>query len=160
MKIIKTDCLVIGSGIAGSLYAYKIASSGLKCVLISAGKLNDCNSNLAQGGIVYEPKKDFSDLIKDIQRAKKCMQNADITILGSLQWANKEIKSQKQAIDNLMQNNKNIILLSLMSPYDIKNYPKAKTVLALYGINTFSASNAASIILGAITPKGHLPISL
>lgn len=98
--------------------------------------------------------------IKDIQRAKKCMQNADITILGSLQWANKEIKSQKQAIDNLMQNNKNIILLSLMSPYDIKNYPKAKTVLALYGINTFSASNAASIILGEIAPKGHLPISL
>ena len=69
MKTIKTDCLVIGSGIAGSLYAYMIAQSGLKCVLISAGKLNDCNSNLAQGGIVYEPNKNFDDLIKDIQKA-------------------------------------------------------------------------------------------
>ncbi|MBR4508961.1 MAG: FAD-binding protein [Elusimicrobiaceae bacterium] len=78
MKTIKTDCLVIGSGIAGSLYAYKIASSGLKCVLISAGKLNDCNSNLAQGGIVYEKEKDFSDLVKDIQRAGCNICNEDI----------------------------------------------------------------------------------
>ena len=68
MKTIKTDCLVIGSGIAGSLYAYMVAQSGLKCVLISASKLNDCNSNLAQGGIVYEKSKDFSELIKDIQK--------------------------------------------------------------------------------------------
>lgn len=69
MKTIKADCLIIGSGIAGSLYAYVAAQSGLKCVLLSAGKLNDSNSNLAQGGIVYEPNKDFSDLIKDIQKA-------------------------------------------------------------------------------------------
>ena len=69
MKTIKTDCLVIGSGIAGSLYAYIAAANGLKCVLLSASSLEDSNSNLAQGGIVYEPKKDFSDLIKDIQKA-------------------------------------------------------------------------------------------
>ena len=97
---------------------------------------------------------------KDLQRAKKCMQNADITVLGSLQWANKETQAQKQTIESLMQSDKKIILLSLMSPYDIKNYPKAKTVLALYGINKFSAENAASIILGQINPKGHLPISI
>ncbi|MCR5505150.1 MAG: glycoside hydrolase family 3 C-terminal domain-containing protein, partial [Elusimicrobiaceae bacterium] len=97
---------------------------------------------------------------RDIQRAKKCMQNADITVLGSLQWANKPVSAQKQAIESLMQNNNNIILLSLMSPYDIKNYPNAKTILALYGINKFSAENAASIILGQFNPKGHLPISL
>ena len=97
---------------------------------------------------------------KDIERAKKCMVNADITVLGSLQWANKEIPAQKNAIDTLMKENKKIILLSLMSPYDILNYPKAKTILALYGVNKFSAENAAAVILGKMGPKGYLPISL
>lgn len=97
---------------------------------------------------------------RDIQRAKKCMQKADITVLGSLQWANKKNIKQKEAIDELMQEKNKIILLSLMSPYDIRNYPKAKTILALYGINKFSAANAASVILGEIIPQGRLPISL
>ena len=97
---------------------------------------------------------------KDINRAKKCMQEADITVLGSLQWANKEVEAQKEAIETLMNEDKKIILLSLMSPYDIKNYPKAKTVLALYGVNKFSAENTAEIILGHKKARGDLPIAL
>lgn len=69
MKIIKTDVLVIGSGIAGSLYAYILGKAGFQCTLISAGKLTDCDSSLAQGGIIYEDKPDFKLLLKDIQRA-------------------------------------------------------------------------------------------
>ena len=69
MKTIKTDVLVIGSGIAGSLYAYILGKAGLKCTLISADKLTDCDSSLAQGGIIYEDKPDFKLLLKDIQRA-------------------------------------------------------------------------------------------
>ncbi len=97
---------------------------------------------------------------KDITRAKKCIENSDLVVIGSLQWADKPIKAQKQAIENLLKLNENTILLSLMSPYDIKSYPQAKTVLALYGVNKFSAETAAEIILGKKEAQGNLPISL
>ena len=96
---------------------------------------------------------------KDIERSKKCVTGADIAVIGSLQWSNKEVQAQKRAIDDLIKLNKNTILLSLMSPYDIKNYPQAKTVLALYGVNKFSATTTAEIILGTKQAKGNLPIS-
>jgi L-aspartate oxidase len=69
MKIIRTDCLVIGSGIAGSLYAYIAAKAGLNCVLLSSFNIDDCNSDLAQGGIIYEQKPDYKKLLADIQNA-------------------------------------------------------------------------------------------
>ena len=96
---------------------------------------------------------------RDLNRAKACISGADIVVIGSLQWANKEILAQKQAINSLLKLNENTILLSLMSPYDIKNYPQAKTIIALYGINKFSAVTAAEIILGKKQAQGSLPIS-
>ena len=48
--LIKTDFLVIGSGIAGLSFALKAAAFGEVCVL-SKGALDDTNTNLAQGGI-------------------------------------------------------------------------------------------------------------
>ena len=47
-----------------------------------------------------------------------------------------------------------------MSPYDIKSYPQAKNVIAIYGVNKLSAQATAEIILGNIEPKGKLPIKL
>ncbi len=96
----------------------------------------------------------------DIRRAKKCMKDADLVILGSLQWADKPIISQKKAIEQLLKEDKDIILLSLMSPYDIKSYPQAKNVIAIYGVNKLSAQATAEIILGNIESKGKLPIKL
>ena len=96
---------------------------------------------------------------KDLDRARNCISDTDLVVIGSLQWANKEVAAQKQAIDSLLKLNKNTILLSLMSPYDVKNYPQAKTVLALYGVNKFSATTTAEIILGKKQARGTLPIS-
>ena len=96
----------------------------------------------------------------DIRRAKKCMSNADLVILGSLQWADKPIPSQKRAIEQLLKEDKDIIFLSLMSPYDIKFYPQAKNVIAIYGVNKPSARATAEIILGNKEAKGKLPIKL
>jgi len=96
----------------------------------------------------------------DIMRAQKCMKDADLVIIGSLQWADKPIDSQKTAIDELLQSNKDIILLSLMSPYDIKFYPQAKNIIAMYGVNKLSAAAAANIITGDLKPQGKLPINL
>lgn len=96
----------------------------------------------------------------DITRAKKCMKDADLVIIGSLQWADKPIRKQKQAIENLLKEQKDIIFLSLMSPYDIKFYPQAKNVIAIYGVNQLSMQAVAKIIMGDIKAKGKLPIKI
>lgn len=97
---------------------------------------------------------------KDMERAKDCMKGADLVVVGSLQWADKPLESQKVAIRQLAKINPNIILLSLMSPYDIKNYPQIKNVIAMYGISKFSSKAAANIILGNIEAKGKAPVNL
>lgn len=97
---------------------------------------------------------------KDIERAKECMKGADLVVVGSLQWADKPLESQKNALKQLLKINPNIVLLSLMSPYDIKNYPQIKNVIAMYGISKFSTKAAANIILGNIEAKGKAPVTL
>ena len=55
MKHIETDCLVIGSGVAGSIYAMEAAKAGLDVTLITGeDELNKSNSLWAQGGIIYD----------------------------------------------------------------------------------------------------------
>ena len=97
---------------------------------------------------------------KDSRRAAECAKGADLLILTSLQWADKTNINQKNAINGLIKENKNVVFISTMSPYDIVNYPEAKTVLATYGLNRYVLQTAAKIILGDITPQGKLPVEL
>ena len=69
MKIFSTDCLVIGAGIAGCVYAHQAAKKGLKTMLLCCGEMAQTNSDLAQGGIVYEPHLQLDDLLQDVQLA-------------------------------------------------------------------------------------------
>lgn len=66
---VKTDFLVIGSGIAGMVYALKVAEHG-KVILISKTVLEETSTKYAQGGIaavMYSPdtyEKHISDTLK------------------------------------------------------------------------------------------------
>lgn len=97
---------------------------------------------------------------KDSRRAAECADGADLLILTSLQWADKTNINQKNVLNGLIQENKNVVFISTMSPYDIKNYPEADTVLATYGLNKYVLQTAANIILGNLQPKGILPVDL
>ena len=69
MRILETDALVVGGGIAGCVYAHQAAKKGLKTIMLCCGDLPEANSDLAQGGIVYEPNLDMDALLKDVKLA-------------------------------------------------------------------------------------------
>ena len=97
---------------------------------------------------------------KDITRALKCADGADLVVVASLQWADKANQSQKYTIEKLQARNKNLILLSVMSPYDIPHYPTVGTVLATYGLNSFMLQTAADVIVGNAQAQGIMPVEL
>ena len=60
------DCLVIGSGLAGSAYALQAARAGLKVEVLSLGSALQANSDWAQGGIIYDTTPEPDRLAQDI----------------------------------------------------------------------------------------------
>jgi len=69
MDVIRTDCLVIGGGFAGSAYALYAAEAGLDVALLSLGGPLEANSDWAQGGIIYDTSPDPELLTRDILEA-------------------------------------------------------------------------------------------
>jgi len=66
VQIIHTDCLVIGSGLAGSAYALHAARAGLRVELLCLDAPLIANSDWAQGGIIYENSAQPELLAADI----------------------------------------------------------------------------------------------
>jgi L-aspartate oxidase len=66
MKILETDYLVIGSGLAGLMMAHHLGAKG-RVVVASKRGLADSNSDWAQGGVagVVDPEDSFQDHISD-----------------------------------------------------------------------------------------------
>ncbi len=64
----KTDCLIIGSGVAGLTTAISLAEKGHSVTVITAASnVEESNTSYAQGGIIYESlQKDKALLAKDI----------------------------------------------------------------------------------------------
>ena len=75
MKVIRTDCLVIGAGLAGSAYALRAARAGLDVQLLSLGGPLEANSDWAQGGIIFDTSAQPDSLADDIMTASDGMAN-------------------------------------------------------------------------------------
>jgi len=69
MEVIRTDCLVIGAGLAGSVYALHAARGGLDVQLLSLGGPSEANSDWAQGGIIFDTSTHPDSLADDIMTA-------------------------------------------------------------------------------------------
>src|SRR5437016_4149143 len=66
MQTLRTNCLVIGAGLAGSAYALRAAELGLSVELLSLADPLLANSDWAQGGIIYDTLRDPQALARDI----------------------------------------------------------------------------------------------
>ncbi len=75
MRVIQTDCLVIGAGLAGSAYALHAARAGLDVQLLSLGGPSEANSDWAQGGIIFDTSAHPESLASDIMTASDGMAN-------------------------------------------------------------------------------------
>lgn len=83
MNSIKTDILIIGTGIAGLSLAKTLAANNnsLSITIISKTALEECNTNYAQGGmaVVYDFIKDsFQQHIDDTLKAGKNYNNPKV----------------------------------------------------------------------------------
>ena len=85
---------------------------------------------------------------------------ADRLIIGSFQWAQAQNINQKKAIKALLALGKPAVLISLMSPYDLANYPEAGTQLAVYGMTAPGMAAAGEALTGDTDPRGRLPVKL
>ncbi|MGC9324593.1 MAG: FAD-dependent oxidoreductase, partial [Desulfomonilia bacterium] len=75
----ETECLIIGTGIAGATCALIAAQAGIKvCLLTKRSDPSITNTNQAQGGIVYRGNNDSAELLmSDILRAGRNINSLD-----------------------------------------------------------------------------------
>ncbi len=69
MKTLRTDCLAIGAGLAGSAYALHAARAGMAVELLSLDGPLAANSDWAQGGIIYDTSPQTELFAQDIIEA-------------------------------------------------------------------------------------------
>ena len=79
MKTVDCDYFVVGSGMAGLMSALHLAAYG-KVVVVTKGRLADCNTNFAQGGIccVMDPEDTFDKHARDTMIAGAWLGNSKV----------------------------------------------------------------------------------
>lgn len=79
MKTVKCDYFVVGSGMAGLMSALHLASYG-KVLVVSKGRLSDCNTNFAQGGVccVMDGADTFDKHARDTMIAGAWLGNSSV----------------------------------------------------------------------------------
>jgi L-aspartate oxidase len=75
---IRTDCLVIGAGLAGCSYAHYASKLGMSVTLVCSDELSKgANSQWAQGGIIFDTTINADQLKQDIRLASDGTSNPE-----------------------------------------------------------------------------------
>ncbi len=79
MKTVDCDYFVVGSGMAGLMSALHLASYG-KVIVVTKARMQDCNTNVAQGGIcsVTAPSDTFDKHARDTMVAGAWLGRSDV----------------------------------------------------------------------------------
>jgi L-aspartate oxidase len=98
----EVDVLVVGAGLAGLVTAYYLAEAGLTVAVLSKNHgVADCNSNYAQGGIIYRGQDDSPSLLgRDIRVAGSRLNNpaAVKTLADEVEDAVRELLLEQAAV--------------------------------------------------------------
>lgn len=97
---------------------------------------------------------------KDLLKIEDIAKRYKTILIGSFQWSGVQNFNQKKAIKRILSISARPVLISLMSPYDISNYPKAPSIILTYGITPFTMETLADVLAGKITTKGILPVQI
>jgi len=67
---------------------------------------------------------------------------------------------QGDLVKKLFALNKKVIWIALNTPYDLLDYPQAKTFICTYGDRLPQLKALCHLITGDIVPRGRLPVSI
>jgi beta-N-acetylhexosaminidase len=99
--------------------------------------------------------KPYSEEIKEVINKVK---NYDLLIFGTHR---SNIRSkQVELVKAVFNTGKKTIWIALNTPYDLLDFPDAKTYICTYGDRLPQLKALCRIIAGTITPKGRLPVSI
>lgn len=95
--------------------------------------------------------------VKAIDEAVEKARGGHVFLLASYQIDTLDSRDQVELYRRLAMLGKPIIIASLMNPYDLKNFPEARTQLCTYGITPASLRALVRVLFGEIKPKGRRP---
>ncbi|MDE2512103.1 MAG: glycoside hydrolase family 3 C-terminal domain-containing protein, partial [Elusimicrobia bacterium] len=101
------------------------------------------------------PSPDTATVAAALERAP----SAGAVLVGTSEWGPPS-RLQQETTEKLLASGKPAILVSLMNPYDLRRWPPAKTVAAIYGVTPAELSALARLLFGEIRPRGRLPVSV
>ncbi len=82
-------------------------------------------------------------------------------VIAGVYSRNLEIeKIQGNAIKKIIKLRKDLIVVALGNPYDIRNFPSVNTYIATYGFRMVQLESLFKIIIGKIKPHGKLPVRI
>ncbi|MEW5951978.1 MAG: glycoside hydrolase family 3 protein [Elusimicrobia bacterium] len=117
-------------------------------------KMLEYGYDIKQYNFSINPSAEDLAKVEDIAKRHKSV------LIGSFQWSGVQNFNQKKAINKILSLSLKPVLISLMSPYDISNYPKAPSIMLTYGITPFTMETLADILSGKSSPKGVLPVQI
>lgn len=101
MDTIRTDCLVVGGGLAGCSYAHYASKLGMSVTLVCSNELSKgANSQWAQGGIIFDTSINPQQLKRDIITASDGTSNPEA--VDSL------VKHGQEAVQSLLLDELNV----------------------------------------------------
>ncbi len=95
---------------------------------------------------------------EQIREAVNLALSGDAVVAGS--YNAHLYKEQGALVRALLDTGVPVVVVAMRNPYDIEEFPFAKTYIAAYGFRECTMRAVAELIFGVIGPKGRLPVAV
>lgn len=113
------------------------------------------------GVSALELKGDRNDVMKQVLRAASNVSAIVIATCPIEPWREAtDQELQADMVKALAALGKKVIVVAVRDPYDLRRFADVRTYVCTYGYREGSLEAAASLIAGAIAPRGTLPVTI